>query len=82
MGLALNPSFDTLEDALSAIKRISRWKIVEAADLDGGVKYKVNFSFKLDLSKLPRPFQIGALGPSDWDLVATASTTLTIPPLK
>ena len=82
VGLALNPSFDTLEDALSAIKRISRWKIVEAADLDGGVKYKVNFSFKLDLSQLPRPFQIGALGQSDWDLVATASTTLTIPPLK
>ncbi len=82
VGLALNPSFDTLEDALSAIKRISRWKIVDAADLEGGVKYKVNFSFKLDLSQLPRPFQIGALGQSDWDLVAATSTTLTIAPAK
>lgn len=78
VGLALNPSFDTLEDALSAIKRTSRWKIADAADLEGGVKYRVDFSFKLDLSQLPRPFQIGALGQSDWDLAATSSTTLTI----
>ena len=82
VGLALNPSFDTLEDALSAIKRISRWKIADAVDLEVGVKYKVNFSFKLDLSQLPRPFQIGALGQSDWDLLAATSTALTIAPIK
>ena len=60
---------------MSAIKRISRWKIVDAADLEGSVKYRVDFSFKLDLSQLPRPFQIGALGQSDWDLAAATSTT-------
>ena len=78
VGLALNPSFDTLEEALSSIKRTSRWKIADASDLDGGVKYKIDFSFKLDLGQLPRPFQIGALGQSDWDLAATTSTTLTL----
>jgi hypothetical protein len=82
VGLALNPSFDTLEDALSAIKRVSRWKIADTADLESGLKYKVNFSFKLDLSQLPRPFQIGALGQSDWDLAAAASTTLTLALVK
>lgn len=82
VGLALNPSFDTLEEALSAIKRISRWKIADVSDLESGLKYKVDFSFKLDLSQLPRPFQIGALGQSDWDLVATTSTTLTLAPTK
>jgi hypothetical protein len=82
VGLALNPSFDTLEDALSAIKRVSRWKIADTADLESGVKYRVNFSFKLDLSQLPRPFQIGALGQSDWDLAAAASTTLTLALVK
>ncbi len=78
VGLALNPSFETLEDALSAIKRVSRWKIADTADLESGLKYRVNFSFKLDLSQLPRPFQIGALGQSDWDLAAATSTTLTL----
>jgi hypothetical protein len=78
VGLTLNPSFDTLEDALSAIKRTSRWKIADAGDLEGAIKYKVDFSFKLDLTQLPRPFQIGALGQSDWDLAAATSTTLTL----
>ncbi|WP_256440990.1 DUF4390 domain-containing protein [Rhodoferax sp. AJA081-3] len=82
VGLALNPSFDTLEEALSAVKRVSRWKIADVADFESGLKYKVNFSFKLDLSQLPRPFQIGALGQSDWDLNAATSTTLTLAPLK
>lgn len=82
LGLPLNQSFDTLEDALAAIKRISRWKITDVAELDGGLKYKVDFSFRLDLSQLPRPFQIGALGQSDWDLAAAASTAFSLTPAK
>lgn len=82
VGLALNPSFETLEDAMSAIKRVSRWRIAAAADLESGLRYKVDFNFRLDLSQLPRPFQIGALGQSDWDLAATTSTTLAIAALK
>ncbi len=81
-GLALNQSFETLADALSAVKRISRWKIADVTDLDGSPKYKVNFRFRLDLSQLPRPFQIGALGQSDWDLAAAASALVTLAPAK
>ncbi|MBC7918763.1 MAG: DUF4390 domain-containing protein [Rhodoferax sp.] len=69
-GLTLNQSFETLGQALAVIKRISRWKVAEAADLDGGVKHRVDFRFKLDLSQLPRPFQIGALGQTGWDISA------------
>jgi hypothetical protein len=82
VGLALNPSFDTLEEALSAIKRVSRWTIADVSDLESGVRYKVNFSFRLDLTQLPRPFQIGTLGQSDWDLATTASTALTLAAAK
>jgi hypothetical protein len=82
LGFALNQTFETLAEALSAIKRISRWKIAEASDLDMGVKYRVDFSFRLDLTQLPRPFQIGALGQSDWDLAATASTALSFTAAK
>lgn len=76
VGLALNQSYDTLALALSAIKRIARWKIADAADLDAGTKYKLDFRFKLDLGQLPRPFQIGALGQSDWDISAGVLTAL------
>lgn len=78
LGLALNQSFDTLPQALASIKRILRWKVADATELDSSVKYKVEFRFRLDLSQLPRPFQIGAIGQSDWDLAASASTSLSV----
>ena len=78
VGLALNQSFDTLAQALSAIKRIAKWKIADAAELDPSGKYKLDFRFKLDLSQLPRPFQIGALGQSDWDVSASVLTPLVV----
>ncbi len=76
LGLALNQPFDTLAQAMSAIKRLSRWKIAETADLDANQKYKVDLRFRLDLAQLPRPFQIGALGQSDWDLAVSSSLVL------
>ena len=76
VGLALNQSFDTLAQALSSIKRISKWKIADAADLDASAKYKLDFRFRLDLGQLPRPFQIGAIGQSDWDISASVLTPL------
>ena len=77
-GLALNQSFDTLPQALSIIKRIFRWKIAEASDLDGGGKHKLELRFRLDLSQLPRPFQIGAIGQSDWDVGGAVATPLVL----
>jgi len=80
VGLALNQSFDTLAQALSAIKRISKWKIADTAELDSGVKYRLEFRFRLDLGQLPRPFQIGAIGQSDWDISASAQAPLVATP--
>ncbi len=76
LGLVLNQGFDTLAQALIAIKRLSRWKIADASELDSNQKYRVNLRFRLDLNQLPRPFQIGALGQSDWDIEASSSVTL------
>jgi hypothetical protein len=72
VGLALNQSFDTLAQAMSAIKRLAKWKIADAAELEPGGKYKLDFRFRLDLGQLPRPFQIGALGQTDWDIAASS----------
>lgn len=80
VGLALNQSFDTLAQALSAIKRISKWKIADATALDAGVKYSLDFRFRLDLGQLPRPFQIGAIGQSDWDISASVLMPLVATP--
>ncbi|MDD2925653.1 DUF4390 domain-containing protein [Rhodoferax sp.] len=75
-GLTLNLNFDTLTDAMAAVRRFSRWKIAEAADLEPGAQHIVEFRFALDTSQLPRPLQIGTLGQSDWQIALTASQVL------
>jgi hypothetical protein len=69
LGLALNQNFDSWTDALATIRRMTRWKIAEAADLAPGARYLVAFRFRLDLAQLPRPLQIGTLGQTDWSVV-------------
>jgi hypothetical protein len=82
VGLALNQSLETLPQAMAIIKRVARWKVVDIADLDALQKYKIEFRFRLDLSQLPRPFQIGALGQSEWDIAANYLAPLTLESLK
>lgn len=67
-GSALGQSFDTREEALAAIQRISRWRIADAAEVEADAGHSVDFRFRLDVSQLPRPFQIGAVGQSEWNI--------------
>ena len=62
----LNQNYDSLPEAMSAVQRLSRWRIADNADIEGDTLHKMEFSFNLDLSQLPRPFQIGVLGQKDW----------------
>lgn len=75
-GLALGQTFDTREEALAAVQRISRWKIAEPGESDPDGRYSVDFRFRLDVSQLPRPFQIGAVGQAEWNIVAGRSLRL------
>jgi hypothetical protein len=75
LGLALNQSYDSLALALAAIKRVSKWTVAELAELEPAKNYKVDFRFRLDLTQLPRPFQIGMLGQNEWE-IAVATQTL------
>ena len=82
LGLALNQYFDTLPQALAIVQRVSRWQIADVAELDPAVKYRVEFRFKLDLTQLPLPFQIGAMGQSDWDVSLVLAAPLSLDPGK
>jgi hypothetical protein len=75
-GVALGQTFESREEALAAIQRISHWKIADAADIDPDSRYNVDFRFRLDVSQLPRPFQIGAVGHSDWSIAASRNLRL------
>lgn len=82
LGVILNQTFDSLEEAMAAVRRISGWRIADLSDIDPGARHRVEFRFRLDVSQLPRPLQIGALGQSDWALSTAASQRLVLENLK
>lgn len=67
-GLALSQSYDTLAAAMSSVKKINRWRVAGPGELEPTGRYRLDFRFNLDVSQLPRPFQIGLLGQTDWDI--------------
>jgi hypothetical protein len=82
LAVALNQNFDALPDALAAVQRLSRWKVADLADLDLEQQHLVVFRFRLDTSQLPRPFQIGTLGQTDWNIDFLIRQPLSMEPLK
>lgn len=73
-GIALTQNYDNLNDALAAIRRVTRWKIADITDVDADARHNIEYRFKLDLSQLPRPLQIGVAGQNDWSISAERIT--------
>ncbi len=69
-GLAgsISQNFETLAEALSVIRRQSAWKIADAQSLEPDTRQRLRYEFRLDVSQLPRPFQIAAGSQADWSL--------------
>lgn len=55
----LHQSFSSLDEALAVIRGQSAWRIAELKDIEDSGSYYLEFSYKLDVSQLPRPMQIG-----------------------
>jgi hypothetical protein len=66
LNYALHQNFDDLSDALAGVSRVLRWRIAEADALTAGGSQRVELAFRLDLSLLPRPFQIGMANQPEW----------------
>ena len=65
---ALHQSFESLDDALSAVGRVVRWKIADGNQIDPDAAHRIDASFRLDLSLLPRPFQFGMANQPEWNV--------------
>mgnify|MGYP006172940205 CR=1 FL=1 len=63
---ALHQNFESLDEVLAVVGRVSSWVIADAARLDDGAQHRVEWRFSLDLSLLPRPFQIGMANQPEW----------------
>jgi len=75
-GVSLNQNFDSLSDAMDAVKRVGRLRLGDLSDIGDEAQHQVVFRFRLDTSQLPRPFQIGVVGQADWNIVAERSAKL------
>lgn len=77
-GIVLGQTFDSRDEALAVVQRISRWRIADAADIDTDAAHSLEFRFRLDLSQLARPFQIGAVGQSEWNISVARTQKLVV----
>jgi hypothetical protein len=77
-GATLNQNFDTLADALDAVKRVGRLRMGDLNEISEDAVHPVQFRFRLDTSQLPRPFQIGVAGQADWNIVAERTAKLAV----
>ena len=74
---SLSQSFDSLQDALGVVRRQTGWRLAEMSDIDLDARQYVTYRFKLDVSQLPRPFQIATGNQADWRLEITRNMRLT-----
>lgn len=64
---ALHQSFESLDSALRMLSRVRNWVVVEEA-LKPGDTYEAALRMRLDISQLPKPFQVSALTSREWNL--------------
>ena len=58
----------TIAEALQAVGSIGGWRVIDSNQLDAGKSYTASLRMTLDLSKLPKPFQVNALNNRDWNV--------------
>lgn len=68
----LHQSYTSLSDALTMLSRLRNWNIADKSDkgIRLGETYQAALRLRLDISQLPRPFQLSALGNKEWSLAS------------
>ena len=58
----------TMVEALQAVGSVGGLRVMDNAQLDPNKSYTAALHMTLDLSKLPKPFQVNALNNRDWNV--------------
>lgn len=80
LGMSLGQSYDTVAEALDAVRRVTPWRIANASDVSMDAKPSLSINFKLDLTQLPRPLQMGSTVHSDWNVSFSKTQRLELAP--
>ena len=81
----LSQNFGTLREALQALSRVRDRPIIASSELRQDEEYTVELRMRLDISALPKPFQVETLGSREWDLssgILQWNTKLPMPKLQ
>ncbi|QKS27829.1 MAG: DUF4390 domain-containing protein [Candidatus Accumulibacter similis] len=65
---ALHQSFASLDDAQRILSRLRSWLVLERGAVRPGESYQAAVRMRLDLSQMPKTFQVNALANRDWNL--------------
>ncbi len=65
---AFYQNFNELGEALSFLSRVRRRQVLDIGVLSRGSVYAAAVRMRLDVSQLPKPFQLNALASRDWNL--------------
>ena len=64
----LHQSFPSLEEALRVMSRLRRWVVAEQGDIRVAQTGMAGLRLRLDLTQMPKTFQVSALSNKDWNL--------------
>jgi Domain of unknown function (DUF4390) len=67
---ALYQSFSTLAEALRVLSRVRSWQVLDPGQVSVGSDYQVGLRMRLDVTQLPKPFQVNALTSREWNLAS------------
>lgn len=65
---ALHQGFASLEEALEMVSRLRNWQVIEKGEIKADQTYLAGLRMRLDLTQMPKTFQVSALSNRDWNL--------------
>ena len=66
----LSQPFDSLDEALALVKSVRNWKVADKTLLSSRDDYDAQVRMRLDVSQLPKPFQVNAITSREWNLAS------------
>ena len=76
----LQQNYPTLEEALNVLRRVRNWQVVERGTALADSNYDAAVRMRLDVTLLPKPFQLSALTSRDLNLESTWKRFVFRPP--
>lgn len=65
---ALHQSYASLDEVLRLMSRLRSWPVLDKGDVRVGQTYLAGLRMYLDLTQMPKTFQVSALANKDWNL--------------